>query len=1129
MRRVFLWGLLCSCLSTARVEAQIRFVERAVLAAVADDGDANGAAFGDYTGDGWPDLFVARLGRGLDPLLYVNRGDGTFADERALVAGMGGSMGGLFVDYDQDGDSDLYIVRFDEANVLLRNDQGRLAALPAEQLAAGNLGATSAVVADFDGDGAFDLFSTHRYFSANQYFPRFYEDGFVEDTPSALRAGRESFSASAFDYDLDGDQDLYVGNFAYADLLFRNDGSGVFSQIADRAGLSGDDFSVASLPADYDNDGDTDLYILQANERPNRLWYNDGAGGFALSESGAEGASSSAGGAAADFDLDGDIDLLVSNLGAVEVYENRGDGTFVDRSSNAVPPSQQTESFTTGAAATDYDLDGDIDVFLSGIRGADALLRNEAEDGHWLRVELTEASPGARVSVHTELGTQVREFSYSSQLGNAQGADLHFGLGGAERAEVSVEWPADGVQKRSTVELDQVLNVARAPLGRDLAIGAVHAPKLALVWQLFAPQVAVRNIGGQRAAGGILRARISTAGEWVYDERVSVPTLAVGADILLRLPLWQPERSGEHLFVFTLEGEERVARNDRWQRSYYLHPFVEVAAEMGVDDRGAGWAAAYADYDADGDLDIYVSNGGSFGAGDNALLRNDGASFVNATAASGAADAGNGTGVVFADFNRDGQQDLFISKGGFSPPGEANRLLYNKGDGTFADVSRAAGFDAVEASYAAAVGDYDQDGFLDLYVSQFRGQTNQLYRNNGDGSFLNSRRARRIVSYERFSGAAAAFSDFDLDGDVDLYASMFGTFDIFYAEVGDSSYARAQVGDEGDAVGIAVGDYDADGDFDMYIVNQSWRSALWRNDVEARTFVDVASQSGVENLAPGTGCAFGDYDNDGDLDLFVVNGHAADRVYMNRGDGTFTDMAAAFAMDDTVRGRSVILGDYDNDGDLDPYIVNELKANRLYRNDANGNYWLQVQARGAESNRDAIGAQMALYAGESVLKREVNNTAGLGHSSRVAQFGLGGNKRVDSLVVLWPSGLSQRFGDISINKHISLQEGMRLTAVREEEAAVPLALELEDNFPNPFNAETRIRFAVSQLTPVRLVVFNALGQRVDRLVARELPPGRYEVVWSGRSETGRAVASGVYYYRLYAQGQELARSLVLLR
>ena len=291
-------------------------------------------------------------------------------------------------------------------------------------------------------------------------------------------------------------------------------------------------------------------------------------------------------------------------------------------------------------------------------------------------------------------------------------------------------------------------------------------------------------------------------------------------------------------------------------------------------------------------------------------------------------------------------------------------------------MSIAAGLDEVLSSYAAVAGDYDQDGYTDLYVSQFRGQPNQLYHNSGNGGFEEVGRAKGIVSFFNYGGSAASFADFDSDGDVDLYASIFGTYDVFYAEVGAASFGVSEIGAQGNAVGVAAGDYDNDGDLDVYVINQSRRSALSRNDLEAATFVDIGEESGTDNLALGAGCAFGDYDSDGDLDLFVVNGGGPDRVFMNRGDGTFVNMATAYGMADTSWAWAVALGDYDNDGDLDAYVVNEKSTNRLYQNGSADYNWLQVGVRGVESNTQGIGARIQLFAGERVWMREINGTGG---------------------------------------------------------------------------------------------------------------------------------------------------------
>ena len=251
--------------------------------------------------------------------------------------------------------------------------------------------------------------------------------------------------------------------------------------------------------------------------------------------------------------------------------------------------------------------------------------------------------------------------------------------------------------------------------------------------------------------------------------------------------------------------------NNRYERTHHLYPFADAAPATGLDNDGKGWAGAFADYDNDGDLDLYVSNGGSAGSGPNALYRNEGDSgFSNVTEQTGVSDEGNGTGVVFADFDRDGHQDLFIAKGGFGPP-EANRLFHNNGDGTFADISASAGLDAEQSSYAPAVGDFDRDGFLDLYVSQLRSQESKLYRNEGDGTFADVSRTN-VISSSTSTASAAAFGDYDNDGEVDLYASFFGTRNVYYDHVGDSAAVYHLVGQaQGLSMGVAQGELGSNG------------------------------------------------------------------------------------------------------------------------------------------------------------------------------------------------------------------------------------------------------------------------------------------------------------------------------
>ena len=501
------------------------------------------------------------------------------------------------------------------------------------------------------------------------------------------------------------------------------------------------------------------------------------------------------------------------------------------------------------------------------------------------------------------------------------------------------------------------------------------------------------------------------------------------------------------------------------------------------------------------------------------------------TEAAQVADEGNGTGVVFGDFDRDGFQDLFIAKGGFNPPGEQNRLFRNNGNGSFADISLQAGLDVVSGSFGAAAGDFDQDGYLDLFVPAAVGQVNRLYRNDRRGAFEDVTRLRGIFSSRAWSGAGAVFADYDNDGDVDLYAGVFGGTDIFYLETGEPEYTAISLGNGGDTVGMAIGDYDGDADLDIYAVNLSPRSVLYRNDLAS--LEDVGSESGTENFGVGTGAAFGDIDSDGDLDLFVANAHVANRVYVNLDGHTFRDEAPALDMADTVRSRAVLLADYDNDGDQDVYVVNEGMLNRLYENGGSQHGWVKLGLRGTESNPDGIGARVSVHSGGRVLVREVNGTSGLAQGSRVQHVGLGSGG-LDSVSVLWPSGRIESFRDVEENRTTRLVEGEPITAVAEPVVPNP-AFALAPNYPNPFNLTTVIPFS-GGAGRMRLIVYNSLGQRVRALFETTVAQARvFRVVWDGLTDAGAPAASGVYFARLTFHPSDgggvrhKTRSLLLLR
>ena len=1129
---MIIWLWVCCLLfqMSSALFAEIHFIDRIKNSAVSSSCSANGGAFGDYNRDGFPDLFIACLDRDIGSKLYENRGDGTFENRSDRISDVGAAMGGLFVDIDQDGDRDLYAIRFNRRNIWLINDKDKLRPLPDSLLSRGYAGATSASIADFDRDGLLDIFSVYRYSNPNELLLRPAVVGFNSqpEIQSVLSAGRETFSSTVFDYNGDGNLDLYVSHFGYEDALHRNDGTAFFTPVADSLGLTGVNFSVAGIPADYDSDGDFDLYIIHANEKPNKMWLNEEGVKFVHRDVGAEGIKSSSGGSATDWDLDGDIDLLVSNVEGIDVYENDGSGLFFDVSDRALTTGLRNKRKTAGITTSDYDLDGDIDALLFGLEGQDVLLSNESSRAHVIVVDW-ETKRASNVEVKTtDHGSQYYMTDLDSRLGSSEDLQTFIGLQGQGSVQLHVSWPSGYQQIIDNVSVDQTLRLSEPKKKGHTKIGLVQLPDGHYTWHEYLARVEIINTGEFLVTNLRLRGRVDLQGERVYEEEIKVPEIQAKTRMVVALPGWKDHSGGPFTIQIDLEGVEDDSGNGHWEREVYRHHFVDIAGEVGVDDSGNGWAAAMADGDGDGDIDLYVSNGGSFGVGENIYFRNDISHFSNVTSVNGTADSGNGTGVTFADFDSDGDQDLFMSRGGFLPPGETNRMLFNNGAGRFVDVSNDVGLSAVDASYAAVPGDFDGDGSTDLYVSQFRGQYNSLYRNKNN-YFTDEWAERGIVSYQRYSGAAAAFSDLDLDGDIDLYASMFGTYDVFYANRNNHSYDKAQVGDEGDAVGIALGDYDADGDQDVYVVNQNWRSTLWENDIDRKIFVDVGDESGVENHSAGTGCAFGDYDNDGDLDLFVVNGSGPNRVYMNKGNGTFQDVTSLVGMLDTVRARSVVLGDIDDDGDLDPYIVNEGFPNRLYRNEGNSNGWLQVNLRGTLSNTDAIGARLTLYSEEELITRDVNSVAGLAQSSRRVHFGLGPVGFADSLKIVWPRGSRQDIALSSNIRSINLTEGRIPTRIVESFLTVVNQPRVFSNFPNPFNATTRLRFVLTEDSLVRCSIYNMLGQRVRNLIDEQLSAGNHEVQWDGLSDEGMKTGSGIYFYQFDFSGVTYKESMVLLR
>jgi len=486
------------------------------------------------------------------------------------------------------------------------------------------------------------------------------------------------------------------------------------------------------------------------------------------------------------------------------------------------------------------------------------------------------------------------------------------------------------------------------------------------------------------------------------------------------------------------------------------------------------------DYDGDGDVDIYFLNGAPLKgtkydkAPKNELYRNEGDwRFTNVTDRAGVGDTGFGLGVAAGDYDNDGDLDIYVNNYG------PNVLYRNNGDGTFTDVTSQAGVaNGHKVGAATHFLDMDKDGDLDLFVANYLDFTyenhmirtskgtpkyagpmdfppmpNDLFRNNGDGTFTNVSIESGIAQHKGW-GMGGVCADFDNDGDTDVYIAndVYANF-LFendgmgkFDEIGlIAGLAYDLHGDDQGSMGADSGDYDNDGWLDFYQTSYAEElAALYRN-LGNSMFEDVTMVSGA---GAGTmeyvtwGNSMVDFDNDGDRDIFVACGHLQDNIelynnttttlcpniiLMNTGEGKFIDVSdqGGDGMKVRLRSRAAGFDDLDNDGDVDVVILNSRWGPTILRNDSlSKGHWLQVRLKGVKTNRDGIGAHVKVVAGDLTLIDEVHSGRGYqSHYGMRLHFGLGNRDKIDCIEVRWIGGDVDVFENIALDQLITLNEG----------------------------------------------------------------------------------------------------------
>ena len=513
---------------------------------------------------------------------------------------------------------------------------------------------------------------------------------------------------------------------------------------------------------------------------------------------------------------------------------------------------------------------------------------------------------------------------------------------------------------------------------------------------------------------------------------------------------------------------------------YWTHSNAHSDLKYLPETTGAG--CAFFDYDNDGWMDIYLVNSGKcdFFAPDpplrNALYKNnrDG-TFTDVTEKAGVAAGGFGQGVAVGDYDRDGFQDLYVTQYGRSI------LYHNNGDGTFTDVTEKAGVGVAGWGSSAVWFDYDNDGLLDLFVGQFvefRKELNKpcgvhddgrrhycipqiykpmpswLFHNNGDGTFTDVSKSSGIAaSLGKVWGVVA--TDINNDGRMDLFVTNDTVPNFLFVNQGGGKFietgteagvAFGVTGKPRSGMGVDSTDFNQDGWQDLFVANIDRENfAIYQNNHDG-SFDDLAMQTGIAKatkLMSGWGLKFFDYDNDGDMDLFLSNGNPDDLINLLHGEVTYEEPLILFhrngkAWEDVssksgpvfrtpMSARGLALGDFDNDGAVDVLISLNGGAPLLLRNLAGKqNHWLGIRLIGKKSNIDAIGAQIKYKAGDLERTRmKVGGGSYLSYHDPRVVLGLGKHEAIDWVEIKWPQpgGGTQKFTGLPVDRYITITEG----------------------------------------------------------------------------------------------------------